>query len=249
MKKIILTIIYLICLMNLAYAQKISDNQISLDFQKLANLKVDFEKYRNNTIKKDSVLILYKDHINKIKKSPEIYLYYIKNSLKTDELKLTKERLQYKYPLTDVNDLSQYLIKWIDFFRVIKYSLFKKNDDLLPIDFRGLPVVDENNYKPKYGPKPSGHKLALRYLLDSVGFNSKEKKMLKKAENPDVVMQIKEYLDEKGLSLENKGFVKWALKQLILPNNNINLFMLDAIYEPNRNKNYVPRDREPTNQH
>lgn len=133
--------------------------------------------------------------IDKIKKSPDIYLRYIKNSLKKDKIKLTKDRLQYKYPLTDVNDLSLYLIKCIDFYRVIRYSFFKRNDDFLPVDFHGLPVVDENNYKPKYGSKPTGYKLALRFILDSASFNSTEKKMLRKAENPDVVMQIKEYLD------------------------------------------------------
>lgn len=248
MNKIFLVIISLKILMGSANAQQFTDDQIYLDFQNLAYLKVDYEKYRNNTTKKDSIFVLYKKQIDKIKKSPDVYLRYINRSLRDDKIKLTKERLQYNYPLTDANNLNLYIIKYIDFYRVIRYSLFKRNDDFLPVNFQGLPVVDENNYRPKYGPKSAEYKLALRYLLDSVGFDSKEKKKLKKAENPDVVIDIKKYLEENGLSSENKEFVKWALSQLVFPNNNISIGHLDAIYKLNRNKNYNPRDREPTNQ-
>lgn len=249
MKKIFSTLIFLMILVGFVYAQKWDDHQIELDFEKVATLKVDYEKYRGNPKKGDSLLKLYKNQINKIKISPDIYLKYINSELRNNKTLLKKETLLYKNLTVEANsNLKRFVIKKIDFYRVIKYSLFKKGDELLPLDFYGLPVVDENNYRPKYGPKPTGYKLALRFILDSVGFNSKEKKMLRKAEDPDVVMQIKEYLDYKGLNLESKEFVKWALKQLILPNNQFSLGHLDGIYQIQRNQNYVPKDREPANQ-
>ena len=247
LKKIFFFTAALKILMCSANAQQLSNNQIYLDFERLAYLKVDYEKYRNNTAKKDSILVLYQKQIDKIKKSPDVYLRYINRSLRNDKLELTKKRLQYNYPLTDANNLNMYFIKYIDFYRVIRYSIFKRNDDFLPVNFQGLPVVDENNYKRKYGPKTVEYKLALRYLLDSVGFDSVEKKILKKAEDPDIVYQIKEYFDEKGFSAENKEFAKWALKQLVLPNNNMSIGLLDAVYKLSREKNYTPRDKEPIN--
>lgn len=246
--KIFLTIISLKILICSANAQKPSDSQIYLDLEHLACLKVNCEKYRNNISKKDSILILYEKQIDKIKKLPDVYLRYINRSLRNDKVELTKKRLQYNYPLKDANNLDMYFIKYIDFYRVIRYSVFKKNDDYLPVNFRGLSVVDENNYKPKYPPKTTEYKSALRHLLDNLGFNSKEKKILKKSKNPNVVLDIERYLNENGLNSENKEFIKWALKQLVSENNNISIGHLEAVYKLNRDKKYSPKDREPKNQ-
>lgn len=249
MKKIFSTLIFLMNLVGFVYAQKWDDHQIELDFEKVATLKVDYEKYRGNPKKGDSLLKLYKNQINKIKISPDIYLKYINSELRSNKTLLKKETLLYKSLTVEANSsLKRFVIKKIDFYRVIKYSLFKKGDEILPLDFHGLPVVDENNYRPKYGPKPTGYKLALRFILDSVGFNSQEKKMLKKAKDPAVIMEIKEYLNEKDLNLESKEFLKWALRYLTTPGNNLSIGHLEGIYKIQRDQNYVPKDRESTNQ-
>lgn len=250
-RKLALTLVMLLLGYGLTYAQQLNNAQFSMEIKKLSWLKWQFEEFtaKKRWVNADSVLILYKEQISKLKENQKEYLKYMRIAIRYSKDTLKTKSIPYKYSsFSGIYDPKFHLIKDIDLYRVVRYSLFKRNDDMLPTDFRGLPIVDENNYKPKYAPKPAGYKLALRFLLDSAGFNSNEKKMLRKVENPDVVMQIKEYLDEKGLTIENIEFVKWALEQLVSPNNNINIVVLEALYEPNRNENYVPRDREPTNQ-
>jgi len=241
-------------LVDWAHAQQTEEHQIYLDLYKIIALKKDYEKYKsiNDTKRADSLLLMYKNQIVKIKKMPEIYLNYIQVSLRQKNDSLAKDFLPYKYMsgLQSNLDFDSYFIKKIDFYRVIEYSLFKRNDDLLPENFRGLPVVDEKNYKNKddsasYDFKPHELKLAVKFLLKNLSLNCEDRRNIRKKNNANVVMDIKKYLDENGLSPENKEFVKWAFKQLITADNQISLQQLDALYEPNRNKIYTPKDREP----
>lgn len=91
MKKTLLISVFII-LLGLANAQELSKSQIDLDIQKLAELKVEYEKHRGNDKKGDSVFSLYKEQINKIKKSPKIYLRYINCTLRNNNAQI-KERI------------------------------------------------------------------------------------------------------------------------------------------------------------
>lgn len=258
MKKLILIVIICFSLVDWAGAQQPKEHEIYLELYKIIALKKDYEKYKsfNDTKRADSLLLMYKNQIEKVKKMPDIYLNYIKVSLSQKNDSLAKDFLPYKYMsgLQSNLDFDSYFIKKIDFYRVIEYSLFRRNDDLLPENFRGLPVVDEKNYKNKDAAssndfKPQELKLAVKFLLKNLSLTPEERRNLRKKENAIVVMDIKKYLDENGCSPENKEFVKWAFKQLITADNQISLEQLDALYEPNRNKNYTPKDREPGNLH
>lgn len=77
MKKIFFTIIAFLAVLTLALAQTQNDKQIIIEIQKLTRLKWDYEKFEKRPQKRDSILVLYKNQINKIKKSPEVYLKYI----------------------------------------------------------------------------------------------------------------------------------------------------------------------------
>ncbi|WP_158622638.1 hypothetical protein [Pedobacter sp. KBW06] len=131
-------------------------------------------------------------------------------------------------------NLDSYFIKKIDFYRVIEYSLFRRNDDLLPENFHGLPVVDEKNYKNKDAAssndfKPQELKLAVKFLLKNLLLTPEERRNIRKKEHAIVVMDIKKYLDENGCSPENKEFVKWAFKYLLFQN-------LSCPYSPGRSQ-------------
>lgn len=253
MKKLIFMVIICFSLVDWAVAQQSKENQTYSDLYKIIALKKDYEKYKsiNDTKRADSLLLMYKNQIEKIKKSPDIYLNYIKVSLGQQNDSLAKDFLPYKYRsgLQSNLDFDSYFIKKIDFYRVIEYSLFKRNDELLPENFRGLPVVDEKNYKNKDDPasddfKPQELKLAVKLLLKNLSLTPEEREDVRKKSNANVVMDLKKYLEENGWSPKNKEFVKWAFVQLITPDNQISLEQLDALYAPNRNKNYKPKDRE-----
>lgn len=174
MKKEVLFVCVFMGLIGFVNAQKISENQIAVDIQKIAELKVEYEKYRNNERKGDSIFNLYKWQIDKIKKSPKIYLSYINRALKRNKIQLKDEVFPYKYlTVTEANvSLRRHLIKKIDFYRVVKYYLYRKDKEILPEDFRGLKVVDEKNYNGYDKTKREDFKLAKKFLLSNLPLTS-----------------------------------------------------------------------------
>ncbi len=230
--------------MTLALAQTQNDKQIIIEIQKLTRLKWDYEKFEKRPQKRDSILVLYKNQINKIKKSPEVYLKYINYALKNQKIQLSKESSPYKYISEglSVYDTKSHFIKEIDLYRIIKYYLFKRNDELLPESFRGLPVVDEKNYIKQYTPKPGERRTAIKYLKENMKLTPLQLKFIRNRNNIKDVTDMKKYLDENGLSLENKEFITWAIDYLI-KRSWVSVGWLENVYNAGRQNN-LPRDRE-----
>lgn len=229
-----------------AKAQENKEHQIYLELEKLAKLKYDSEKYERNDVKRDTTLALYKTHLNKIKKSPEVYLKYINDALKSNKAQISEEKISYKYmPTTGGGYFNPrwYRIKRSDFYRVIRFSLFKRNDDVLPKDFRGLPVIDEKNYNGYDKAKRSDFKIASRYLLQNLTLAAQDVAFIKNDNNQMHVLDMKKYLDEYGLNEENKEFIKWAI-DYIIESPEVSLYYLDNVYDAIRYKDYRPRDKE-----
>ncbi|WP_147273597.1 hypothetical protein [Pedobacter chinensis] len=248
MKKFSLIIIAFFVVLAYANAQQIDYQHIDLEFQKLIDLKWDYERYKNNIQKRDSVFALYKNQSNKIKKAPEIYLSYIKLALKKDRVMPAKETVYYKY----VSGTGEYInkswhkIKKVDLYRVVRYSLFKRDDEILPEDFRGLPVIDEKDYNGYDKTKQGDFKIAIKFLLYNLQLTPQEIKFIKNDNNQLHVLDMKKYLDKYGLSTENKEFIKWAIDYLIkYPK--FSLAYLDNAYDVIRYRNLVPRDKELNN--
>jgi hypothetical protein len=230
-------------LRSLANAQKLNENQIDLDFQKLIELKVNYERYKGNK-KGDSILKIYQGQINKIKESPNIYLNYIRITLKKNKSQLLTKSIAYKYITVVESNISlrKHLIKEIDLFRVIRYSLFKRKDSILPTDFRGLPVVDEKNYNGYDKAKDGEYKIASKFLLHNLLLTQEEVKFVKNCDNQAHILSIKKYLDIEGLNEENEKFIKWAIDYLI-KSPEVTLGYLNNVYDVVRYQNQSPRDR------
>ncbi len=243
MKKIILIVIALVTYVDIVNAQIYNKIQMDLNIQKMIKLKVDFEKFRGSK-KGDSIFKLYQGQINNIKDSSKVYLDFIKISLKKEKSRLLVETIAYKN-LTVVESnisLRRHLIKKIDLYNIIKYYLLKKNDSILPGDFRGLPVVDEKNYNGYDKNKTGEYKIAAKFLLNKLSLTHQEIKFIKNCDNQVYVLDIKKYLDTYGLNSENITFIKWAVSYLIkYPG--VSIAYLDNSYEPIRSKNYMPKDR------
>lgn len=245
MKTIFSITVIFITILKCVFAQPPDKTKILIEIQKLTQLKWDYEKYKGHTQKRDSVLILYKSQVNMIKNLPDIYLTYINYALKHNKEELTKESAPYKYVsgLLSVYDSKSHFIKVIDLYRIIKYYLFKKDEELLPESFRGLPVVDEKNYIKQYTAQPGERRATIKFLKRNLSLTSKEVKFIKNSNNIKDITDMKKYLLKNGLSLENKEFIKWAIDYLI-KRSWVSLGWLENVYNAGR-KEYVPRDREP----
>ncbi|RDC56931.1 hypothetical protein DU508_06945 [Pedobacter chinensis] len=202
-------------------------------------------KVRNNTQKRDSVLLLYKNQSNKIKNSPEIYLNYINYALKNKKTQLSNESSPYKYisGLLSTYDKNSHFIKEIDLYRLIKYYLFKRNDELLPESFRGLPMVEEKNYIKQYTPKCGERRATIKFLKKNLSLTSAQLKFIKNRYNIKDITDMKKYLNENGLSSENKEFIEWAIDYLI-KRSWVSVGWLENVYKTGRQNN-IPSDREP----
>lgn len=233
-----------------ANTQQSNEHLIYLAFQKLLDLKCNYEKHRNSDSKRDSSLILYKDQINKIKNSPDIYLKYINHALKNSNAQLIEEKLSYKcLSSTGGGYINSrwYLIKKNDLYRVIKYSLFKRKDSILPENFRGLPVINEKNYNGYDKAKQGDFKIAIKFLLFNLALDTKEIRFIRNNDNQLHVLDMKKYLDRNGLSTENKEFVKWAIDYL-MRHPEVSLAYLDNVYDAIRYQDYIPKDKPANNQ-
>ena len=249
MKKIFLIVITLICLANLANGQ----DTLGMDLKKLARLKAHCDIYGGGLLKAnlnypqsegDSICYRYMALINKIKKSQKIYLNYINKALKNKSVSLTKEANLYKNPGLAVQmDYDQYYIKTIDLYRVIKYSLFERNEDVLPEDFYNLKLIDIKNYYGYYEPEPKLKK-AVKFILNNFSLTHQEVAFIKNKLNVKQVMDIKNFLDTNGMDEDNKKFIKEAISRFVNSRGK-SLAVLHWEYKLSQdNQNYVPRDRD-----
>ena len=249
MKKIFSIIITLICLTNLANGQ----DTLGRDLKKLARLKAYCDIYGGGLLKAnlnypqsvgDSICYQYMALINKVKKSQKIYLNYINEALKNKSVSLTKEANLYKNPGYAVQiDYDQYFIKTIDLYRVIKYSLFERNEDVLPEDFYNLKVIDLKNYHGYYEPEPE-LRSAKRFILKNFDLTQQEIAFIKNKLNVKFIMDIKNFLDTWGMNDENKKFIKSAIATFV-KDRGTSLSALYSQYLLSKDvQNYVPRDRD-----
>ncbi len=235
----------------------IAQDTIGRDLRNLAKLKVWSEvlgAYPNRKefidgrkkITRDSVYYEYKSLIAKVKKSRKVYLPYINKVLKQNTDSLRKESVFYKNTIvTPLFVYPTYTVKVIDLYRVIKYSLFERNDDFLPEDFYKLGIIDPKNYYGYYEPEPK-RKAAIKYILNMYSLNSEEKKFLKNKLNVGYVMDIKKFLDTCAQTAENKEFIKASIATFV-KNKETPLAGLYFYFQLSKEtKNFVPKDKEPS---
>jgi hypothetical protein len=244
MKKIYLTFFFIMILQGLAYSQTLSSDQLDADVQKLITLKIAYESSRGNDIKRDAALKQYRSAVDKIKEPGKGYLKALKKAVKKDRLSLSAESLPYKHlTVTEANiSLRQHLIKKIDLYRVIRYSLFKNKDSILPENFRNLPIVDQKNYNKYDKAKVGDFKIASRFLLNNLSLTSTQSKFIRNGDNQSHVIDMKKYLDSDGLTDENKNFIKWAIDYLTT-SPELSLAYLENVYQAVKYRDYVPRDK------
>lgn len=252
--------VLLIANINLSYSQD-SNRKLYSKFQDLVLLKRDYEKYLyysinypsdSITLKKNSIFELYNTQTEEIKKSPDIYLKYIKSELKKKDTSNLKLTVLYKFlnlndPLVINNRTPYHYIKRNDFLKVIKYSLFDRNDDFLPTEFRGLPVINIDDYNGYNKLRPNEFKDAVKFILNKISCSKEEVAYIKSKQNPEAIVDIKKYLDKNGLNQESEKFIKWAIKILKTDKEGrYSLGILETIYQLNQMiESYEPRDREP----
>ncbi|WAC39033.1 hypothetical protein [Pedobacter sp. SL55] len=181
MRKILL-ILTLLVFATTTFAQ----DKIAHDLQNLAKLKLWSEMYGaypnrkefKNDAKKTTRDSLYHEYVSliaKVKKSPKIYLSYINKVLKENTDSLRKKSILYNNPTpTILYNYDPHSIKVIDLYRVIKFSLFERNDDFLPEDFKKPGIIDPKNYYGYYEPEPK-RKAAIKYIMNRFALNSEEK--------------------------------------------------------------------------
>ncbi|SDD83246.1 hypothetical protein [Pedobacter soli] len=254
MRKIILIIVLLF-----SSTFVIAQDTIDRDLINLVKLKLWCELYgifpnrkkiesNNGSTKGDSLYYEYSSLIKKVKKSPKVYLHYINQALKQNTDSLRKQSVFYKNPTpTILYNYDPYSIKIIDLYRIIKLSLFERNDDFLPEDFRNLSVIDQKNYYGYYEPEPN-RKAALKYIMKKFSLNSKEKKFLKNKLNVSYVMDIKKFLDTCEQSIENKEFIQKSIAAFV-ENKETSLAGLYFYHQLSKDtKNYIPRDKKTKSQ-
>jgi len=212
--------------------------------QKVLSSKIAYEKSTENGSKNEIVLSAYKKEIQEFKALGKAFAKFSKSISKDDNQLLLRESMQYKYfnPLLSSINLKTIFIKKVDLYKLMRYSLFKKNDTILPENFRGLPVIDERNYNKYDQRKQAEFKIASTFLLKRLKLDRQQSRFLKNDINQAHVLNIKAYLDSEGYSSENLEFIKWALDSLI-KDPTVSLAYLDNVYEAIRNQGYVPKDR------
>ncbi|WP_410222269.1 hypothetical protein [Pedobacter sp.] len=252
MKKKYLLFVVSIMMLGCAVVQPFDRQTIDLDFQKLVTSKINYEKYNmiatqdpgeKNIKKRDSIYDLYKSQISHIKKNPDVYLKFINKMLRSENQQ-TDETLPYRFiPKTGgyVN-LKWYEVKKNDFYRIIKYSLFKMDDSVLPENFRGLAIIDEKAYNGYDETKQEEFRLASKFLRLHLSLTKEEIKFVKNCDNQVHVLSIKQYLDKEGLNRDNVAFTKWAIDYL-LKSPDVSLGYLNNVYDAIRYQNQIPRDK------
>jgi hypothetical protein len=251
-KKISILLFASIVILNIASAQQFNRDTVDVRLQKLIKLKINYEKYKMaaiqdsnelNIIKRDSICNLYKKHVYNIKSSPNIYLKFINNIIRNDSQQ-HNVKLPYRFIPNSGSyiNLSYYEIYKNDFYKVIKYSLFKRKDSILPTEFRGLPVVDEKKYNGYDKNKRIEFKIASKFLFSNLSLTIRQIKFINNCDNQVHTLSMKRYLDTGGVSEENKEFIKWAIDYLI-KSPEVTLGYLNNVYDVVRYQNTRPRDK------
>ena len=251
-KKKYLLFVVSIVMLGCAVVQPNIRQTIDLDLQKLVKLKINYEKYniiatqdsgKKNIKKRDSVYDLYKSQIFCIKTNPDVYLKFIKNIIRNDRQQ-HNVKLPYRFIPNSGSyiNLSYYEIYKNDFYKVIKYSLFKRKDSILPTEFRGLPVVDEKKYNGYDKNKRTEFKIASKFLFSNLSLTISQIKFINNCDNQVHTLSMKRYLDTSGVSEENKEFIKWAIDYLI-KSPEVTLGYLNNVYDVVRYQNTRPRDK------
>ena len=251
--KTFLLVVSLTCFYSVVNAQ----DTIARDLRNLAKLKLwsdlyvghptinKFNNDKKNSIR-DSIYFEYTSLIFKVKNSPNLYLTYINKVLKENPDSLRKETVFYNNPTpTILYNYNAYSIKVIDLYRVIKYSLFDRDDAFLPEDFHNLNVVDPKNYYGYYEPEPK-LQAAIRYIISKFSLTIEEKKFLRNKLNVGFVMDIKKFLDTSANTLENKQFIKSSIATFVKSRKTplAGLYFYHQLSKDT--KNYIPGDREVT---
>ena len=261
MKKKIILVILISFISSLGYSQG-NDRGPYSKFQCLISLKRDYERlqYLSRNYPLDSITLIanftyerYKAQVAEIKKNPGIYLKYIREELKYKDTSNLNLRVLYKFlnfsdPSVMNYKTPYHYIRKRDFFKVIKYSLFDKDEDLLPEDFFELPVIDIDDYNGYNELKPNELRDAVRFILKKIPLNEKETTFVKSKQNPKAVVAIKVYLNKNGLNQESKDFIKWAINMLVTDvEAKLSLGILEMNYIAIKSSDSIPRDKEPVN--
>ncbi|EEI92234.1 hypothetical protein HMPREF0765_2161 [Sphingobacterium spiritivorum ATCC 33300] len=131
-------LIFLICCSNASFAQP-SSRDIMIDILRLREYSINYDAYKDlkdpdAAIKKNEYTKKYFDQINKIKNGPnrELYIQFLNEATGIDSLK-SKNDIGYNYTYY-VGILTHRRIKMptrLEYFKVVKYSLFTMNKDEL----------------------------------------------------------------------------------------------------------------------
>jgi len=244
MKKILMLKIFMLTLIGTAFGQLPDRGYFDQEIEKVLNSKIAYEKSSPSSPKNAAFLSIYKKEIQEFKTLRKAFLKFYRSLPKEKSEPLFKESVQYKYfnPLLSNINFKTVFIKKTDLYSLIKYSLFKKNDSILPENFRGLPIVDERNYNKYDKSRQAEFKAASNYLLKTLKLNRQQSRFIKNDINQRHVLDIKAYLDLEGYSTENQEFITWALISLI-QDPTVSLSYLDNVYDAIRHQGYVPKDR------
>ena len=148
MKNILVLVLLFLC--HFTYSQSPDQDPIGKDLHRLISLKYQYEKLSRSaqynsskySEEKEEKLKAYVAHTEKIKNKPDVYLRYIESEVHNPGL-AKGPRIPYNHFIAthDFNP-DYYLITLRDFYLVVKYTLFERDEDLLPEKLDGIPLTD-----------------------------------------------------------------------------------------------------------
>lgn len=142
MKYFLILLLLLFC--SDSYAQKLNNNPIDDKLWSLVSLKSQYEKWRDMakessdtsfSNKRDITYKRYIQMIKTVKNAPEVYLEHINKAIKAGRVEYDgPKRILYNYYNQSLSYLDNdlYFVTRLEAYRVIKRSLFEKNESQLP---------------------------------------------------------------------------------------------------------------------
>lgn len=127
-----------------------SKNPLEIELYRLVTYKYNYEenvagvkaKAEGYIVKRDSTLKIYSEQIAKIKSQRDSYLPHIDSVIKEND---TKARVGFTYMYFNTSkswlDPQRYTVSRLDAYKIFRYSLFEKDQDMLPEDPQTLPFV------------------------------------------------------------------------------------------------------------
>ncbi len=98
----------------------------------------------------DSSLNAYKQKIKAVKKQRNTYLKHIDSAIVNGNLNNKRQYIPYHYfPKKMSIDPRYTLITQLDMYKIIRYSLFERDDSILP-DLKDVPFYDKKKLQPIY---------------------------------------------------------------------------------------------------